>query len=46
VTEVTPTDPATFVIVSTVLAGTAIAACCGPTLKAARVDPQVALRDD
>jgi putative ABC transport system permease protein len=42
--EVTPTDPATFAVVSGVLGATALAACCGPALKAARVDPLVALR--
>ena len=42
--EVTPTDPATFAAVIGVLAATALVACCGPALKAARVDPLVALR--
>ena len=42
--EVTPTDPATFAVVIGALAATALAACCGPALKAARVDPLVALR--
>jgi predicted permease len=42
--EVTPTDPATFAAVIGALAATALAACCGPALKAARVDPLVALR--
>jgi putative ABC transport system permease protein len=44
--EVTPTDPATFAAVIGVLAATALAACCGPALKAARVDPLVALRHE
>jgi ABC-type antimicrobial peptide transport system permease subunit len=42
--DVAPTDPATFAAVSCVLGATALAACCGPALKAARVDPLVALR--
>jgi putative ABC transport system permease protein len=42
--EVNPTDPATFVTVAVVLTITALAACCGPALKATRVDPLVALR--
>ena len=42
--EVTPTDPATFAVVIVVLAATVLAACCGPALRAARVDPLVALR--
>jgi putative ABC transport system permease protein len=42
--DVAPTDPATFAAVSGVLGATALAACCGPALKAARVDPLVALR--
>ena len=44
--EVAPTDPATFAIVAGILGATAVAACCGPALKAARVDPQQALRSD
>jgi putative ABC transport system permease protein len=42
--DVAPTDPATFIAVVGVLAATALAACGGPALKAARVDPIVALR--
>jgi putative ABC transport system permease protein len=42
--EVTPTDPGTFAVVVGALAVTAFAACCGPALKAALVDPIVALR--
>jgi len=44
--DVTPTDPATFVAVIGALAGTALAACCVPALKAASVDPLVALRHE
>ena len=42
--DVTPTDPATFAAVTGLLAATAFAACAGPALKAALVDPIVALR--
>jgi predicted permease len=42
--DVTPTDPGTFAVVIGVLATTALAACCGPALRAARVDPMIALR--
>ena len=42
--EVTPTDPATFAGVAIILAATALAACGGPAMKAALVDPIVALR--
>jgi putative ABC transport system permease protein len=42
--DVSPTDPATFAVASAVLGATALAACCGPALRAARVDPLVALR--
>ena len=35
--DVTPSDPATFATVAALLAATALAACCGPALKAARV---------
>jgi predicted permease len=42
--DVSPTDPVTFAVASGVMGATALAACCGPALKAARVDPLVALR--
>jgi putative ABC transport system permease protein len=42
--DVTPTDPATFAVVTGLLAATALAACGGPAMKAALVDPIVALR--
>ena len=44
--EVKPTDPATFVAVVGALATTALAACGAPALKAARVDPLIALRHE
>lgn len=42
--EVKPTDPATFVLVATLLAAVALLAGLLPTRRAARVDPLVALR--
>ena len=42
--EVTPTDPATFASVAGLLVVTALVASGGPALKAALVDPVVALR--
>ncbi len=42
--DVKATDPATFAAVSVALAATAMLACWIPALKAARVDPVVALR--
>jgi putative ABC transport system permease protein len=43
---VTPSDPATFIGVSALLAIIAIAACAVPARRAMRVDPIVALRQD
>jgi putative ABC transport system permease protein len=42
--DVKSNDPTTFLIVALLLALTALAACFLPALKAARVDPMVALR--
>jgi putative ABC transport system permease protein len=44
--DVKPTDPLTFAAVTAGLALTVLAACCGPALKAARVDPAIALRSE
>lgn len=42
--DVAPRDPLTFTVVTAALATTALLACVAPALRAARVDPAVALR--
>ena len=44
--HVRPTDAATYALVSALLAAAALAACWVPARKAARIDPQSALRQD
>jgi putative ABC transport system permease protein len=41
-----PHDPPTIAVVAVALTGAALAACCLPAARAARVDPVVALRQD
>lgn len=42
--DVQATDPETFTVVAILLWITALAACAGPALRAASIDPTVALR--
>jgi ABC-type antimicrobial peptide transport system permease subunit len=44
--EITPTDPMTFAIVSAVLIGVGMAACLLPARRAAKIEPNVALRNE
>jgi len=43
---VPPDDPATFAVVAAALGAVALAACAIPALRASRVDPMIALRDE
>jgi predicted permease len=44
--QVRATDPLTFVVITTILAGVAVAACCIPALRATKLDPLVTLRNE
>jgi len=43
---VVATDPATFFVMTAILAGVSMAACIGPGRRATQIDPAVALRSE
>jgi ABC-type antimicrobial peptide transport system permease subunit len=43
---VAPTDPLTFMVVSSLLVAVAVAACCFPARRAMKIEPIVALRQE
>ena len=43
---ISPSDPATFVLVPLIFAAIAVAAALGPSLRAVRVDPAAVRRQD
>jgi ABC-type lipoprotein release transport system permease subunit len=42
--DVRPTDPQTFAVVTLALVASAFAACCVPAMRAALINPVIALR--
>jgi putative ABC transport system permease protein len=44
--EVDPRDPAAFALIATLVTAVALAACAVPALRACRIDPATALRDE
>jgi ABC-type lipoprotein release transport system permease subunit len=44
--DVNPGDPQMFAAAGVTLAATALVACCAPAVKAASVDPLIALRNE
>jgi ABC-type antimicrobial peptide transport system permease subunit len=44
--RITPTDPGTFGVMLSILISVALLAICIPALRATRIDPNVALRNE